>query len=133
MYKIQIHDLETAINTASEKCICRIGEYTVAPVFKNSNKSIGFHYWLIEFCERPDDLSNFSSILDMELQKVNIDYKSKRENNYPLNKPIIKEVTKNTFYNWLGSQNKLGGQHKILRINKNKDIINEILEMENSN
>ena len=95
--------------------------------------SIGFHYWLIEFCERPDDLSNFSSILDIELQKVNIDYKSKRENNYPLNKPIIKEVPKNTFYNWLESQNKLGGQHKILRINENKDKINEILEMENSN
>ena len=59
--------------------------------------------------------------------------KSKRENNYPLNKPIIKEVPKNTFYNWLESQNKLGGQHKILRINENKDKINEILEMENSN
>ena len=131
--ELMIQHLETAINKASEKCLCSIGEYTVAPVFKNSNKSIGFHYWLIEFCERPDDLSNFRSILDIELQKVNIDYKSKRENNYPLNKPIIKEVPKNTFYNWLESQNKLGGQHKILRINENKDKINEILEMENSN
>jgi len=67
------------------------------------------------------------------LQKVNLDYKSKRENNSPLNKPVIKEVPKNTFYKWLESQNKLGGQNKILRINENKDKIHEILEMESGN
>jgi hypothetical protein len=131
--ELMIQHVETAINKASEKCFCTVREYTVAPVFKNSNKSIGFHYWIIEFCKKPNDLSNFSSILDLELQKVNIDYKSKRENNYPLEKPVVKEVSKNTFYNWLEGQNKLGGQNKILRINENKDKINEILAMENSN
>ncbi|MEJ6753624.1 MAG: GH3 auxin-responsive promoter family protein, partial [Flavobacteriales bacterium] len=130
--ELMIQHVESAIKKASEKCLCSINEYTVAPVFKNVDKSIGFHYWLIEFCEKPADLSHFISILDLELQKVNIDYKSKRENNYPLNRPVIKEARKNTFYKWLESQNKLGGQNKILRINETKDKIDEILEMENT-
>ena len=75
-----------------------------------------------------------SPILSMIISNaILISEKSKRENNYPLDKPVIKEVSKNTFYNWLENQNKLGGQNKILRINENKGKINEILAMENKN
>ena len=55
-----------------------IVEYTVAPFFMNNKKS-GFHQWLIEFKNPPNDLMKFKKELDINLQNLNTDYKSKIE------------------------------------------------------
>ena len=131
--ELMIQHVEKAIKEAAEKCSCIVGEFTLAPFLKTTNKSVGFHYWVIEFVTKPNDLIRFSKVLDNELQKTNIDYKAKRINNSPLQAPVIKVVQKNTFYSWLKSKNKLGGQNKIPRLSTTKQYINEILEMDINN
>ena len=131
--ELMIQHVEKAIKEAAEKCNCIVGEFTLAPYLEATNKSIGFHYWVIEFVTNPNDLIRFSKVLDNELQKTNIDYKAKRINNSPLKAPVIKVVQKNTFYRWLKSKNKLGGQNKIPRLSTTKQYINEILEMDINN
>ena len=129
--EVMTNHVEKAIEETSKTCDCRIAEFSLVPMFNKNEKSIGYHYWLIEFLEKPNSLEKFNNILDVELQKINVDYKAKRAFNSPLRKLIIKEVRKNTFYEWLKSQNKLGGQHKIPRINNDHKYLNEILQINN--
>lgn len=128
--EVMIHHVEKAIDEASKKCQCRIAEFSLSPMFEKGDKSIGYHYWLVEFSEKPNCIEEFNTILDQELQKINVDYKAKRAYNSPLKKLIVKEVRKNTFYKWLKSQNKLGGQYKIPRITNDHKYLNEILQID---
>ena len=127
--EVMIQHVEKAIEETSKICNCSIAEFSLSPKFEKNNKSIGYHYWIIEFLQKPDSIDEFNDILDNELQKINVDYKAKRAFNSPLKKLIVKEVRKNTFYKWLKSQNKLGGQSKIPRINNDDKCLNEILQI----
>jgi hypothetical protein len=48
-----------------------------------------------------------------------------------LGEPIIRVMPKNTFYSWLKSKGKLGGQHKVPRLSNDRKYIEEILGMKN--
>jgi hypothetical protein len=87
---------------------------------------------LIEFLKKPVCIIDFSTILDLELQKINVDYRSKRNNNSPLKNLKIKKLKKQTFYKWLKSHDKLSGQSKIPRINNNLNYVDEILQINNT-
>jgi hypothetical protein len=43
--------------------------------------------------------------------------------------PKVNIVPKNTFYRWLESNNKLGGQHKIPRLSNNRDFVKELIKL----
>jgi hypothetical protein len=51
--------------------------------------------------------SHFQKILDDTLQNLNSDYEAKRHNNTTLN-PLIINVARNLFYEWLKDRDKLG-------------------------
>ena len=42
-------------------------------------------------------------------------------------KPKISVVESGTFLKWLGSKNKLGGQHKVPRLQNDRKLLEEIL------
>ena len=128
--EVMIQHVEKAIEETSRICDCRIAEFSLSPKFEKDEKSIGYHYWIIEFLQKPESLEEFNNILDVELQKINVDYKAKRAYNSPLKKLIVREVRKNTFYKWLKSQNKLGGQFKIPRISNDHKYLDEILQID---
>lgn len=123
--ELMIHNVEYALKIASEKTKSHIVDFTVAPIFMNDNT--GAHEWIIEFEHEPNSLDFFKSVLDDELKKQNSDYEAKRFNNYVLQFPIIHNIPKKTFYNWLKSQNRLGGQFKIPRLSNDRKILENIL------
>jgi hypothetical protein len=43
--------------------------------------------------------------------------------------PIIHKTAPGTFYNWMKSRNKLGGQFKVPRLSNNREYLDEILKM----
>jgi hypothetical protein len=88
--------------------------------------SKGAHEWLIEFEKEPDNLDEFTRILDSELQKLNSDYEAKRTGGLSLALPIVRTMPEGTFYNWLKKKGKLGGQHKVPRLSNNRNLIEEI-------
>ena len=45
--------------------------------------------------------------------------------------PVVKVLPKGTFYNWLRSKGKLGGQHKIPRLSNDRSIVDELNKLEN--
>ena len=40
--------------------------------------------------------------------------------------PMVKKAKSGTFYEWLRSKNKLGGQHKVPRLANDRKIMDEI-------
>ncbi|MDD5569792.1 MAG: GH3 auxin-responsive promoter family protein [Bacteroidales bacterium] len=129
--ELMVDNAEKALAIACEKTGALIREYTAAPVYFGDNNN-GAHEWLIEFENYPDNIEYFNEILDNALKSVNSDYEAKRYNNLTLGKPVIKAVPQNTFYNWLKTKGKLGGQNKVPRLSNNRKHIEEISEIINN-
>ncbi len=123
-----IDNAEKAISEAMRSCTCTITDYTAAPVYMGE-KGHGAHEWLIEFQEQPASLEEFTKVLDDELRRLNSDYDAKRTGNLTLGMPIVRSMITGTFYNWLSTKGKLGGQHKMPRLSNHRKLIEEILQM----
>ncbi len=119
-----------AIRLACNTTGADIKDYTVAPVYMSTEKR-GCHQWLIEFNVMPSDIDTFSSILDQELKRLNSDYDAKRYKDLSLTGPKITIARENLFDDWLRSRGRIGGQNKIPRLENNRDMIEQLLDMNN--
>ncbi|HIA35911.1 MAG TPA: GH3 auxin-responsive promoter family protein [Flavobacteriales bacterium] len=124
-----IDNAEHAMKIACQKSDAIIDEFTAGPIYMNGNKS-GAHEWLIEFVKPPDSLSFFAETLDNALKSINSDYEAKRAGNLTLGPPIVREMQKGVFFNWLKSKNKVGGQNKVPRLANDRKHLEEILKLD---
>tara|TARA_E500000178_G_scaffold356264_1_gene432851 strand:+ start:2924 stop:4441 length:1518 start_codon:yes stop_codon:yes gene_type:complete len=124
--ELMIHNAEEAMEWACKNTGADFHEFTAAPVYIEDGKS-GGHEWLIEFNKVPTDLQRFINFLDQKLKELNSDYEAKRNGNLAMLPPKITQLSKNTFYQWLKSHGKLGGQNKVPRLSNNRRIIEEII------
>ncbi len=126
--EVIIENADAAIKKACEETGAIMENYSAAPVYFNEGGD-GGHEWLIEFEKEPDNFDKFIDLLDSTLREVNSDYDAKRQNDIALRKPIVHKLEKGTFYKWLKSKGKLGGQHKVPRLSNNREYIDDILKM----
>jgi hypothetical protein len=119
---------EKGLAYACEKTGAQVSEYTVAPVYMDSNAKCR-HQWLIEFSVEPKNMDEFSDLLDRRLQEINSDYEAKRSHNVTLQHLEIIKARPNLFNDWLKEKGKLGGQHKIPRLSNSRKNIDELLEL----
>jgi hypothetical protein len=124
--EIIVDNAEKALSIACEKTGALIKDYTAAPIFMKDSQT-GGHEWLIEFEAEPSDLRFFTEVLDNALKSLNSDYEAKRYNDFVLKMPQIHNMPTGTFYNWLQSKGKLGGQHKVPRLSNTRHHLEEIL------
>ncbi len=128
--EIIVDNAEKALIIACGKCNAVINEFTAGPVYFNTNEN-ACHEWLIEFEKAPENIEYFAETLDNALKSLNSDYEAKRYHNMVLRAPIVHQVPEHTFYNWLKTKNKLGGQYKVPRLSNNRKYVDEILKMVN--
>lgn len=126
--ELMVDNAEKAITEACKKTESILIDYTAAPIYFDGGKS-GKHQWLIEFEKAPEDIAAFAHFLDEALKKLNSDYEAKRYKNMVLGEPEIIILQKNTFHNWLKSEHKLGGQHKVPRLSNDRKIVEKILNL----
>lgn len=126
--ELVVENAEKALSITCEVTKSSLADYTVGPIFMDSDKK-GSHEWLIEFEKKPDDLEKFIEILDLNLQSLNSDYEAKRYKNSTLEIPKVVVARKNLFYDWLASKNKLGGQNKIPRLSNSREYLEELKVM----
>jgi len=124
--EVIVDNTERALTLACQKTGAVVKEYTVAPVYITGHDK-GCHEWLIEFETPPNDLAHFTTILDDSLKDINSDYEAKRFKDIALKMPIIHSIEKGTFYNWLKSKGKLGGQYKVPRLANDRKYVDELL------
>lgn len=125
--ELVVGNAEEGLRRACEIHNATIDEYTVYPVFNQDGTA--YHEWLIEFYKMPENIKEFQCNLDLELKKLNSDYKAKREGDLLLKLLNIKVMEKGTFYRWLAKNNRLGGQNKVIRLSNDDKIGKELLSI----
>ena len=124
--ELMVDNADSALSFACAQTGAEIADYTAAPVFLDQTNQAR-HQWLIEFKKSPEDLTAFTQFLDSRLKSLNSDYEAKRFKDLLLKSPEIVSLPNGTFHEWLKGQGKLGGQHKVPRLNNNRDFAEEIL------
>jgi hypothetical protein len=126
--ELMIENAEVALSKAAKIMDLDIVDYTVGPIFMEDHKK-GAHQWLIEFKTPPEDTHKFTELLDRFLKELNSDYETKRYKDMTLEMPKVNIAKKKLFYNWMAQKNKLGGQHKVPRLSNQRDLLEELLEI----
>ncbi len=121
-----IENAEQAIAEACKKTEACIDNFTAGPIYFD-DRGKGGHEWVIEFTKRPNDIERFTKLLDEKLREINSDYDAKRYKDIALTEPVIHCVPQKTFYNWMKSRGRLGGQHKVPRLSNNREYLDELL------
>ena len=124
--ELMVHNAEKALAKTCAITGAMVCDYTVAPVFMNGTQK-GRHQWLIEFIQKPKNLTDFTKHLDDFLQEENSDYAAKRLVTMGMLEVVV--APEKLFHNWLKSQNKLGGQHKIPRLCNDRKLIIQLFSM----
>ena len=126
--ELMVHNVENALGKTSLKHRVQIKEYTIAPYFLTA-KDKGRHDWYIEYIREPENLEQFTSDLDQELQNENSDYEAKRQKDLALTKLCIHVLPKGTFESWYRSKGKFGSQNKVPRLSNDRTVAEEILKI----
>lgn len=121
-----VDNSDKAIAEACLQTHAKVMDYTAGPIYIEGNEK-GGHEWIIEFETMPADIGEFTTILDKTLQSINSDYEAKRYKDLALKTPVVHVAETGTFYKWLKSKGKLGGQHKIPRLSNDRKYLEEIL------
>ncbi|MDR1673820.1 MAG: GH3 auxin-responsive promoter family protein [Bacteroidales bacterium] len=123
--EVIVDNAEKALLEACKATGASIAEYTAGPVYMDSHTN-GAHEWLIEFEKQPENPDEFTRMLDTALCALNSDYEAKRSKNITLRMPIVRIMPRGTFYKWMKSCKKLGGQHKVPRLSNDRQYIDDI-------
>ena len=123
-----VEEVDLSLKKACEKFKeVKIVEYTVGPKIINK-KGKSHHIWLIEFKNKPNNLSLFENEIDKNLQELNSYYKDLIQDNV-LSTLKIKVLKRESFINFMKSIGKLGGQNKVPRLSNNDKLISKILKL----
>ena len=104
-----------------------VTEFTVAPQVE-PHEGLPYHEWLVEFANAPEDLAEFSQLLDAHLQSQNVYYKDLIEGKV-LRPLVLNPLPKGAFYHFMKSQGKLGGQNKVPRLSNDRKMADELLNL----
>ncbi len=117
-------EVEAAMAAASGATGASVREWHVGPVFQGA---LGYHHYIVEFLKPPDDLDRFREILDADLCTRNADYKAHRAEGVGLPLPALTVPRPGGFDDWMRSKGKLGGQHKVPRMDNTGSLTAELV------
>ncbi len=124
--EVMIANTDEALARTCEQTGAIVAEYTVAPIYLDSQGGRGAHEWLIEFEQPPPKLETFAELLDKNLQHINSDYEAKRSKDIALERLHIRVLPKGSFEKWMKKRGKLGGQHKVPRLANDRRYVEEL-------
>ncbi|OIN57314.1 GH3 auxin-responsive promoter family protein [Arsenicibacter rosenii] len=113
---LSVDNMNKAIELVSSDLNIDIREFTVAGVSKDT---LFAHQWYIGTDDKAD-ANDLRDRIDAKLKELNDDYAVERR--HALKDVSVTVVPASTFYKWMESKGKLGGQHKFPRVLK-KDLI----------
>jgi hypothetical protein len=115
-------EVERAIARAAEGTGAAVVDFHVGPVFPQTAGTPGRHRYLVEFAVAPADLSRFAAELDRALGQLNEDYAAHRLGDLTMLAPEVVALRRGGFADWMRSVGKLGGQHKVPRMDNSGEL-----------
>jgi hypothetical protein len=119
-------EVERAIAAAADATDAGVVEFHVGPVFPTTTGTPGHHRYLVEFHQPPTDMIRFTEELDAALCRLNEDYQAHRSGNLTMLPPEVCAVRRGGFAEWMRSRGKLGGQHKVPRMDNSGQLTAEL-------
>jgi hypothetical protein len=117
-------EVEAAVATAASSSSASVRDWHVGPVF---HEPLGHHLFVVEFLTPPADLSSFRRALDEDLARRNAHYQWFRADGGGLPLPAVVVASPGGFDDWMRSRGKLGGQHKVPRMDSSGRLTAELL------
>src|SRR5271157_3743165 len=118
-------EVEAAMASASSASRASVRDWHVGPVFEGA---LGYHQYVIEFLETPDDPDRFRRLLDGDLSRRNADYLAHRAEGVGLPLPALVVAQAGAFNSWMRSRGKLGGQNKVPRMDGSGTLTHELVQ-----
>jgi hypothetical protein len=108
-------EIEGAIASAAAAAAggVSVRDWHVGPVFQGA---LGYHLYVVEFLGPSADPEAFRRALDADLSRRNADYRAHRAEGVGLPLPALIVAQPGGFEAWMRSRGKLGGQHKVPRM-----------------
>lgn len=132
--ELMIHNAEEAVSAVSSSMHLSVTDYTVAPRFMSGDNGKGAHEWCMEFSPEstqrmkdPEIRERFVTELDNALRRGNSDYDAKRCNDTTMQRLVLHLLPPGTFYRWMESRKKIGGQNKVPRLSGSRKFVEELL------
>ena len=122
-----VEEVERALVEACRRTHADVVEFTVAPSYAMAGEARGHHDWLVEFATPPVSPATFVRVLDDTLKQLNTDYRIKRTGDIGMIGPRLLSLPRGTFYAWLRSRGKLGGQNKVPRVTNTRTVAEGLL------
>lgn len=119
-------EIEKAVAQAADATGAAVTDFHVGPVFPADPSQAGHHRYLIEFAQAPADLARFAAEVDAVLSRLNEDYRAHRKGGLSLGGPEVWPVRRGGFTEWMRAHGKLGGQHKLPRMDNTGTLSREI-------
>ena len=119
-------EVEKSMTYALSKCNAKIVDFTVAPLI-DEEKGKSRHQWFVEFHQEPQDMVEFTNLLQSEMIKQNI-YYADLINGKVLASLEVVPVAKGAFNAVMKNEGKLGGQNKGPRLANNRNFSDKLVE-----
>lgn len=119
-------EVERAVSVTAERHAATVSDFHAGPIFPSCAGTPGHHRYLIEFVAAPRHLEAFARDLDAELCRLNEDYQAHRAGNLTMSSPEVWPVRRGGFAAWLRARGKLGGQHKVPRLDNSGRLTDEL-------
>jgi hypothetical protein len=122
-------EVARAVAAAAEATGSRVMAFTAAPRYPGPGHRAGAIQVLVEFAEAPEGGAGaFAAQIDRILQSINRNYMSRRRGDLGMTCAEVVPVPPGTFYAWMKSRGKLGGQHKVPPCANDRRYADSVLE-----
>ena len=111
---------------AIEETGITVYEYTVAPEINTENGTLPYHEWFVEVDNVDINTSHLQEVLNESLMRQNFQY-ADLVNGKIIQPLVIKKLPKGSFYEYLKSVGKFGGQNKIPRLSNDRKLVTEMM------
>jgi hypothetical protein len=119
-------EVERAVTQAAEITGAYVTDFHVGPVFPRTAGMPGRHRYLVEFARVPREGNAFARELDAALSRINEDYRAHRSGDLTMLAPEVISLSPGSFAGWMHSRGKLGGQHKVPRLDNTGRLTEEL-------
>ena len=120
-------NLESSTAEAARGLGATVREFTVTAVPPTAAAPTGHHLWLVEFEGPVPPHDAFAAQLDRGLCAASTDYATYRH--VTIAAPEVVALAAGTFYQWAGRHGALGSQHKVPRVARSRDMVEELLAL----
>ena len=119
-------EVERAVTEAAAATGCAVVDFHVGPIFSDDAARPGWHRYLVEFAGTAPEAARFAREIDGVLGRLNEDYQAHRQSDLAMLPPEVVVVRRGGFADWMRAHGKLGGQHKVPRMDNSGQITTEM-------